>query len=85
MPILEYRCARCEKTAEILVLAGDDVARRGVPRVRVAGPDAPPLDVRGARGSGGAPNGRGGLRRRRMRDARDVRPFGLRPRRELTA
>ena len=24
MPILEYRCARCEKTAEILVLAGDD-------------------------------------------------------------
>jgi putative FmdB family regulatory protein len=24
MPLLEYRCGRCEKTSEVLVLAGDD-------------------------------------------------------------
>lgn len=26
MPLLEYRCARCEKTSEVLVLAGDDAS-----------------------------------------------------------
>ncbi len=31
MPLLEYRCARCEKTAEILVLAGDAPAKAECP------------------------------------------------------
>ena len=31
MPLLEYRCARCEKTAEILVLAGDEPQRAECP------------------------------------------------------
>jgi putative FmdB family regulatory protein len=31
MPLLEYRCARCEKTAEILVLAGDEPSRAECP------------------------------------------------------
>jgi putative FmdB family regulatory protein len=31
MPLLEYRCARCEKKAEILVLAGDTPARAECP------------------------------------------------------
>ncbi len=31
MPLLEYRCARCERTAEVLVLAGDDPAEARCP------------------------------------------------------
>jgi putative FmdB family regulatory protein len=31
MPLLEVRCARCEKTAEILVLAGDDAGAAACP------------------------------------------------------
>jgi putative FmdB family regulatory protein len=31
MPLLEYRCARCDKTAEILILAGDEPARAECP------------------------------------------------------
>lgn len=31
MPLLEYRCARCEKTSEVLVLAGDDAAETRCP------------------------------------------------------
>jgi putative FmdB family regulatory protein len=26
MPLLEYRCAACDKTSEVLVLAGDEAA-----------------------------------------------------------
>ncbi|HTS02438.1 MAG TPA: zinc ribbon domain-containing protein [Thermoanaerobaculia bacterium] len=31
MPLREYRCAACEKTFEILVLAGDDAATARCP------------------------------------------------------
>ena len=31
MPLLEYRCARCEKTTEVLVLAGDDASETRCP------------------------------------------------------
>jgi putative FmdB family regulatory protein len=31
MPLLEYRCAACEKKSEVLVLAGDEPARAECP------------------------------------------------------
>jgi putative FmdB family regulatory protein len=31
MPLLEYRCAACEKTSEVLVLAGDEPSRAECP------------------------------------------------------
>ncbi|HVO51800.1 MAG TPA: zinc ribbon domain-containing protein [Thermoanaerobaculia bacterium] len=31
MPLLEYRCAACEKKSEVLVLAGDDAAEASCP------------------------------------------------------
>ena len=31
MPLLEYRCSRCEKTVEILVLAGDGAGAAACP------------------------------------------------------
>ncbi len=31
MPLLEYRCAACEKTSEVLVLAGDEAAEATCP------------------------------------------------------
>jgi putative FmdB family regulatory protein len=63
MPILEYRCARCEKTAEILVLAGDDAGGAECPAC--GSPDLTRLlSTFAAHGSGssrdaGAPCGEG--------------------------
>ena len=31
MPLLEYRCAACEKKSEVLVLAGDEPSRAECP------------------------------------------------------